>query len=170
VSCPAAAGQSGQPELPPHVVIMVDRLALELGRIADTATIEHFRCIYGVAKPDTTYLVEAMEPTIREATPINLSHEPCPAVALAEWHNHLPGVTMTGSIVMGQNPRMSCYLSGTDLRSARDYRSAKLLFVQVDARTLCWWTQEQAISLGLVNMLLPLAGQRTGWGAGRSDK
>jgi hypothetical protein len=170
LSCPVVAGQRTQAQPRKHVIVMIDRLAAELGAIADTATVEHFRCLYGIAKPDTTYLVEAIDPGILEATPVNLSHEPCPAVALAEWHVHLVGVTMTGTIIPGLNPQSSCYLSGTDLRAARDYHSAKLLFVQVDARTLCWWTQEQAISMGLANMLPSLDGQRVGWGPGRSDK
>jgi hypothetical protein len=164
LACSVAAGEADRTAARPLVILMRDELRAALGRIADTATVEHFRCLYGIAQPDTVYLTAAFEPTIHRATTMGLNHDPCPGVALAEWHTHLSGVTTTGEIRRDWDPRASCYLSSIDIRAARGYHSAKILFVQVDAKTLCWWTQAQVIGMGTVNMLPALDGQRFGWG------
>ena len=174
LSCPpsqtyGAGGDSSQivasaREATGYAITMPRPLLHELGHLADTATIEHVRCLYGVARPDTVHLLWAFEPEIGKATTTYVRHESCPAVALASWHNHLAGVTMTGTLVPGEDPRSSCYLSGVDLRAAREYASPKILFVQVTRDVRCWWSQEQAIRSGLVGALGAFPEQRAGFG------
>jgi hypothetical protein len=91
----------------------------ELGQIADTAHIEHYRCLLGGWRNDTLYVVAAVEPQIIAATALFISTGPCPPLlTVAEWHSHVP----RRFTLMGEDrgsdipPEAYCELSPTDRR------------------------------------------------------
>lgn len=150
---------------PAYHILMTRDVSDELGALADSATVEHVRCLFGVTLPDTMVIFRTFEPQVREATPLAVGHEECPGYPLAIWHNHLAGVTITGEIRKGWDPRHSCYLSRLDLNDGSEVQAPKLQFVQVDRDTSCWWTQLQIVSQSWgIQMLPAMPGQRSGFG------
>jgi len=92
-------------------------LLLLLEAIADTASVEHYRCLY--ADRWGGPLVTAVQPVIQWATVSSIAFEPCPDGALAEWHNHLAMAFATTGEPRGRVPPAAmCYLSHVDTASA----------------------------------------------------
>jgi len=62
-----------------------------LTAIADTAQLEHFRCLLGAPMDSVIYIVAAYEPAIEQASPDSVRYDHCPALITAgTWHNHPP--------------------------------------------------------------------------------
>lgn len=79
-------------QVPPvaHTTLISDSLVASLDAIADTATIEHFRCLGGVARRDSLFIVAAWEPVIVFADYNGVKAGACPPHTVGTWHTHLP--------------------------------------------------------------------------------
>lgn len=132
-TCGAAHGQ---------VVNWSQSMLDELGAIADTATIEHLRCLLAAWRNDTLYIVAAHEPKIIAATALFLSSGPCPALVTAgEWHNHIPRqITMMGENLGSPYPPAAyCDLSLVDRKAERRPAPPLLLMISVNKDVSCLW-------------------------------
>jgi len=131
----------GAPFAAPAQVVMRRSLFDSLGAVADTATVEPFRCVYGEQGWDRAWRVDSVTtPTILYQMPMSVGHLPCPETAKGTWHAHLlrvPGTTFRsdGTVaVMVLPPESACYLSLPDRRG----REAVQL-VQAGPRLACVW-------------------------------
>ncbi len=111
-------------------VIVDSAMMAELGRVADTATVEHARCLLGTRSGDTVVVVEAWTPAYRDQTPTRVRYKACPLSTVAFWHVHLP---------MHSPPWSACALSETDRRHNRAHLGKRLEFVQVTGDVWCAW-------------------------------
>lgn len=114
----------------------------ELAAIADTATIEHARCLVGGWQGDTLYIVAAIEPVILDATPVHVATGPCPPIITwGEWHTHIPQpFTMAGEPRLGFLPPMAyCELSPLDRRAALRPDAPAFQVIHVNKDTSCAW-------------------------------
>jgi hypothetical protein len=153
-------------------VIRVDSSVMAtLGQIADTATIEHFRCLLGTTRHDSTFVTAAFEPVVRSASRFSIGTAACPAfITVADWHVHLPiairTMTDTSILVDPIPPVSACYLSDKDVETAvlKD-SNVVLQVVQVNALIACWWLtvqiQEYVREQRGFRMMWPLRGQRS---------
>jgi hypothetical protein len=144
-----------------------------LDSIADSATVEHARCLYGTTRPDGSFSLSwAVEPHVDSLIGRDqLAVEPCPRIALAFWHNHRPG-WIPGNVIGGavylpearSMPERACYLSQQDILSAIRAIAPPLQIVQVKRGIRCWWTKVQiarsVTTNGMALFLLPIEGQR----------
>lgn len=87
----------------------------ELDALADTATVEHFRCLLGgIGDDGEFYVVLAYAPKVVFALPYRVRTELCPpVVTVAVWHNHLPfDFAEDGENLGARRPMWEyCYLS-----------------------------------------------------------
>lgn len=90
---PSLAG----PLLPPHTVDSVRGswwyfpILDSLSSIADTAKIEHLRCLLGARNDSILVIVAAYEPEIGQADADSVRYGHCPAlITVGTWHNHPP--------------------------------------------------------------------------------
>lgn len=136
-----------------HNVIVLDSLLTYLDSIADTATIEHYRCLLGWSQPDTLKIFGAWEPPIAHADYNGV--QPlisCPDGTVGEWHNHIPyTVPMTDPHNRSQRvePWSVCELSPQDRRTAMRVNAAyQLLSVQNGVH--CAWARIDDSSLARI--------------------
>lgn len=113
----------------------------ELGQIADTATIEHVRCLLGAVRGDTMYVIAAWEPPIIHATALIASFGPCPPLlTLGGWHNHIPrDVTVMGEDRGARPPAEYCELSQVDRRAALRPDAPLFQVIHVNRDITCAW-------------------------------
>lgn len=122
--------------LPAQVVSWNLPMLNELGAIADTATVEHFRCLLGAWQGDTLFIVAAHEPEVRFANAFGVGTGPCPPlITWGEYHNHLPlNLTINGEIRPALPPEAMCDLSPLDRRSEIPFQ---VIYVNKDVS--CAW-------------------------------
>jgi len=127
----------------PHTTLMLDELLLELDALADTATLEHFRCLLGQRIGDSLLVVGAWEPEIYHADYNGVRYGPCPPTTVGTWHNHLPyNIPMNNPHDRSNRvePWSVCDLSPLDRRSATREPSPILLSVIGVAKGVhCAW-------------------------------
>lgn len=73
-----------------HTVLITDSLVAALDAVADTATIEHYRCLLGGQVGDSLVIVRAYEPVILHADYNTVTAAGCPRFTVGTWHTHLP--------------------------------------------------------------------------------
>jgi hypothetical protein len=147
----AATTPSSVRSVPIYVAPLVyDELAL----LADTSQTETVRCLLGLDLGDTLIIHIATIPQIHESSPTRVRFQRCPATALAVWHNHVAGPNA--------RPKAACALSRADIVEALQPGSPKLMVVQVNAETVCWWSKEQIRQMREARALAPLPDQRLG--------
>jgi len=114
-----------------------------LGAIADTAHIEHYRCLLGVQRADTLYVMAAWEPKIKVATALFIAPaEPCPPlITVGEWHNHRPRTITAMGEDLGQTWPLAvyCELSREDRRSEQHPLAPPLQLISVTRNVSCAW-------------------------------
>jgi len=157
--CTAAAQQPT-----PLAITMDDSLFHELGQLADTATIEHARCLYGWARPDSIFLSTMAEPVMHHADANVMNVEYCQSGALAFWHNHIPAdISINGQVhATAQAPEAFCYLSRPDMESSvASGNPVPLEFVGVNKDIMCYWLRWQIAAAMQLNMLPAFPMQRT---------
>ena len=112
-----------------------------LGEIADTATIEHARCILGKISGDSLYLYDFIEPKILYADKIRVVAEGCPRFTAASWHNHLPFAPRMiddSTVALESVPPASvCEPSPIDRRMLLDDEQPPIMFISVNKSTRC---------------------------------
>lgn len=108
------------------------------GQIADTATIEHLRCLLGTVRGDTVYVVAAWEPVIAFASKVLMAVGPCPDfITLGTWHNHLPRTYTLQGEDRGQTLPLAAYCQ----LSLPDRRVRVLIqVISVTAAVSCAWS------------------------------
>jgi hypothetical protein len=110
-----------------------------LGAIADTAHVEHFRCLLGGWRGDTLYVVMAYEPGVVVATATILAPEACPPLlTVGTWHNHIPRTVSAMGEQLGQTKAAVeyCFLSAEDQRADA---GVPLKIVSVTREVSCAW-------------------------------
>ena len=118
----------------------------ELGTIADSATVEHGRCILGhfSAGFDTLRLVGIYNAPALLENPWAVRTGACPPyVTKASWHIHLPWVVnmMDPRLRAPIPPETVCFLSLGDRHAAKFDAQLGIFIqiVQVNARIACAW-------------------------------
>lgn len=114
-----ACGQA--PPEAAHTVLISEPLVAMLDTLADTATIEHYRCLLGAQRHDTLGIVRAFEPLILHADYNTVTAAGCPRFTVGTWHNHLPyNIPMTDphNRQTRVDPASVCELSPADRLSA----------------------------------------------------
>jgi len=132
------AGAQGQEA----VIRFYDPVLRELGQLADTAHIEHYRCLLGVWQNDTLYITAAYEPEIIAATALFVSTGPCPPrLTQGEFHNHIPrNITVMGEDRGQIWPLESyCVLSPVDRRAEKRPSPPLLQLIAVTKDLSCLW-------------------------------
>lgn len=126
----------GRPVQTHHLLLSKD-VVQELNSIADTATIEHLRCVTGRNVGDTTYVEGIFVPRTSGATPVSINGF-CPAQTVVDWHNHLPyWYTTTGEKRGPVEPRsLACYPSYADANTWL-HGYADWAMISVDRNTWC---------------------------------
>jgi len=158
-SCGATTAQQGS-----LMIVMDSALRADLAQLADTATIEHARCLYGWARPDSIFLSTMVEPRVRHADANVMNVDYCQHGAMAFWHNHLPeDIGINGQRAKSaQPPDAFCYLSRPDMESSvAPENPVPLEFVGVNRDVLCWWTRAQIAAAEKLNLLPAFPMQRT---------
>ena len=76
----------------PTRIFVSDRIVAHLDSIADTATIEHLRCLIGGRQGDSLFVIQLYSPRIAHADYNTVTpRTPCPAhITVGSWHNHIP--------------------------------------------------------------------------------
>lgn len=135
----------GQAPHETHLTVDSGMMA-QLGRIADTATIEHIRCLLGVDRGDTILVDVAWEPKVTYANYTMVTFEHCPLATVGTWHNH---IAMRFPILNGDTaryvrvpPHQMCYLSRPDSTAALAMKHERLSIVQVVDSVACAWIRE----------------------------
>jgi hypothetical protein len=147
LAAPAACGA-------PHAVFLDDSMMAQLGRLADTATIEHGRCLIGKVEGDTAFIDLAVAPASELGTPIGVTFGPCSIATLALWHNHLPfEFSFTGEKVGPVPPAFACALSPQDRFSASRPEAPAYTLIHVTHAVYCMWVKvEDGKNLRLVRV------------------
>src|SRR5438552_11958590 len=147
------------PIVEPHLYVnAATRLMAMLGKVADTATVEHFACLVGdvlVSRDgaDTLLAVKsAWLPKTRSSAHSAVTGVACPAGTVLGWHNHIYSNVKAyfegeGWPVTGETAQ-ACYLSPVDLRNGL-WTVQKVYgeVVQVDSKTFCWWFTSQLAAI-----------------------
>src|SRR2546429_8311533 len=74
-----ARGERAPPPAAAHTIFLAEGLVEHLDSIADTATLEHFRCLLGQQVGDSLAIGRAVEPLIVFADYNGVKAGPCPA-------------------------------------------------------------------------------------------
>ena len=158
-----------------------------LGKVADTATVEHHICLFAIkhlsAQGDTILVMNSeMWPT-QTATADFVFSDACPDDAFAAWHNHIRARVEVAfaefHISIPSNVKgdaRACYLSSLDFRTTlREH--VRMQIVQVNYRTFCWWTKqevEERYRRSAPNYAIAMATWpthvRTDWGQDRRER
>lgn len=136
-----------------HHVIVSPEVMATLGLLADTATIEHTRCLVGKSiatnGADTLYAVDLIfAPRVAKQDALKVAGVACcPVATVSSWHNHILLVVKG----LGRGPwfttdttgRAACFAAAQDVFAGSGPSAAPLMTVQVNSRTFCWWTRDQ---------------------------
>jgi hypothetical protein len=106
----------------PHQVVTFDSLIAQLDSIADTASIEHYRCLLGWRRADSLLVAAMWAPPIVYADYNAVTPAvQCPDGSVGIWHNHLP-YTVPMNDPHNRSTKVEpwsvCELSPIDRRSA----------------------------------------------------
>lgn len=136
---------------PIYHVYIATNVQAGLGRVADSATVEHVRCLIGAVFPDdsvpsdtTIAIDDAVPPLGEQSGPLTVNAS-CTAATLIAWHNHIFAATKKawkGRMDVVE-PRDACGLSSLDFVSALAPHAPRIQVVQVNMRTFCWFTKHQ---------------------------
>lgn len=110
------------PPGPAHTTLITDSLVASLDAVADTATIEHYRCLLGGQRGDTLVIVRAFAPPILHADYNTVTAAGCPRFTVGTWHTHLPyNIPMNDphNRASRVDPWSVCDLSPADRASAK---------------------------------------------------
>lgn len=141
---------AAQDERPPQHLVAPTAIWDQLDKLADTATVEHARCLLGAIRKDTAYVDRMTEVTVALATDTSIVRYPCPAGAMLSWHNHINK--------RGAPDSYMCFLSSHDFITAIAER-AWFVMVQVNGKYSCWWSRPQILSVAYRDHLWPYPGQ-----------
>ena len=145
------------PLVAPHHMVFDMDMTDELGEIADSATIEHVRCLIGIIEGDTGYVDWAVEPKSVEASAVAARFTGCPLATLVEWHNHLPyEFDMEGQSRTPVPPLSVCRLSPIDARQLLEARAPYSL-ISVNREVSCLFVRAQKADSTQVIMSVPFA-------------
>jgi hypothetical protein len=125
---------------------MTDSLATALSALADSATVETARCLFGRTSPDTLEASSAVEPPVRRRAGLIVALQPCPFGALALWHVHVLEQTKA------QSPESACFLSRSDIDAGLRFDAPLVMVVHVRRHVWCWWTRENIQDARLIGL------------------
>jgi hypothetical protein len=134
-------------------VLVIDSVMIaELGRVADTAHVEHFRCLLGLDRGDTLIVDLAWEPVILYADYDNVHPGRCPVATVGTWHVHLgwhqPIWAHDSTHRIPIDLRTACFLSAPD--TAALLLGPRLSIVQVNDSVICAWVKTGNVILPVV--------------------
>ncbi|MGH7615156.1 MAG: hypothetical protein ACREMW_14090 [Gemmatimonadales bacterium] len=127
---------------------MSDQLAFGLAAIADTATVEHARCLFGRTWPNTIVADSAVEPEVTRQAGLLVSLTPCPFGAVALWHVHLVVQTRAPSA------ETACFLSPGDVNAGMRWDAPLVMVVQASGDVWCWWSREDVLDAKLHQLVV----------------
>lgn len=136
--------QAHQPAVPSFQPDLRARLQV----LADALHKEIVLCLHGEVYGDTALLTRLTMPDPRRSDTARARFGPCPADALAAWHNHPeppPGIPAARPVTERGAANL-CRLSETDIRTA-SRAGHPFAVVSVNASTLCWWTLQEVRDL-----------------------
>ncbi len=157
-------------EEPPIFVFDDSALFAGLGAIADTATVEHVRCLLAYESPRYAvpfprdmrewHLAWAVEPFGAASLVLGTNGSPrssqaadftaCPIGTIAGWHNHVLATFRSIPKVDARQdgtPESACALSQTDVWTATKPDAPPEQYVSVDRDTYCWWRKSDLQAL-----------------------
>lgn len=129
--------------------ILVDSVLIDsLDQIADTATVEHFRCLVGgYLPPDTVVVTKLVAPKENNASLFHVTAELCPPHTVGAWHIHLPVAVRilndSTSEVVPIPTAAACYFSYGDVQEAGHHPELSFYMVHVRRGIYGWWTTRQ---------------------------
>jgi hypothetical protein len=132
---------------PAQAFTMTSPLALALGAIADTATVEQARCLFGHTRPNTVVADSAVEPDVTRRGGLIVSIKPCPFGAVALWHVHLLAQTRAPSA------EAACFLSPGDVDAGMRRDAPLAMVVQVTRDVWCWWSRDDVLDAKLLRLV-----------------
>ncbi len=131
-------------ERQPSVLSVQPGLRARLQVLAEALHKEIVLCLHGNVYGDTARLTRLTMPDPHRSDTASARFGPCPADALAVWHNHPeppPGIPAARPVTE-RGAAASCRLSEADIRTA--VRTGHpFAVVSVNASTLCWWTLQE---------------------------
>ena len=132
----------------PSVLSVQPGLRARLQVLAEALHKEIVLCLHGDVYGDTAVLTRLTMPDPRRSDTDSSRFGPCPADALAAWHNHPqppPGIRVPRP-VPERGAANLCRLSDTDIRTVAR-AGHPFAVVSADASTLCWWTLQEVRDL-----------------------
>ena len=162
-----------------------DVVTPSLQSLADTATREYGRCLYGTvmgdANGDSLYSIDLATPPVAETRPANRPNTGITFGCFADnliaiWHNHVLAEWKKlpqGPWSWSEAPTPAaeaCQLSTGDLISAIKPTAPPITAISVDRYTFCWWFRDELRVRYLGKGDLPVAVRpdaarlRTDWG------
>ena len=125
---------------------MTDTLEANLAAVADTAMVEHARCLFGVTRPNAVMADSAVEPTVKRRAGLIVSIAPCPFGAIALWHVHVLAQTKAPSA------EAACFLSRGDVEAGMRWDAPPVMVVHTVADVWCWWSREDVLDARLIRL------------------
>lgn len=132
----------------PSALSVQPGLRARLQVLAEALHKEIVLCLHGDVYGDTALLTRLTMPDPRRSDTDSARFGPCPADALAAWHNHPeppPGIRAPRPVAEVGAADL-CRLSDTDIRTAAR-AGHPFVVVSADASTLCWWTLQEVRDL-----------------------
>jgi len=126
---------------------MAEPLLSSLNALADTATVEHARCLFGITRPNSAVADSATEPEVTRRAGLIVSLKPCPFGAIALWHVHVLAQTRASS------PEAACFLSPGDIETGMRRDAPIVMVVHVGAAVWCWWSREDVLDAKLIRLI-----------------
>lgn len=132
---------------PAQQFTLTDPLAFVLAAIADTATVEHARCLFGRTRPNVVVADSAVEPAVVRRDGLIVSLKPCPFGALALWHVHVVAQTKAPSA------EGACFLSPRDVDAGLRHDAPLVMLVHASGDVWCWWSKEDVLDAKLLRLV-----------------
>lgn len=125
---------------------MTAELESTLAALADTAVVEHARCLFGVTRPNVVVADSAVEPDAKRRGGLIVSMTPCPFGAIALWHVHLLAQTKASSA------EAACFLSRGDVAAGMRWDAPLVMVVHASGAVWCWWSREDLLDARLIGL------------------
>jgi hypothetical protein len=125
---------------------MTATLGAALAAVADTAGVEHARCLFGVTQPNAVVADSAVEPVVKRRAGLIVSIAPCPFGAIALWHVHVVAQTRASSA------QAACFLSRGDVEAGMRWDAPLVMVVHTAADVWCWWSREDVLDAMLTRL------------------
>src|SRR5207237_10852913 len=112
---------------------------------ADTANVEHFRCLLGQQVGDTLAIARAVEPFIVFADYNGVKAGPCPAFTVGTWHTHLAyNIPMSDphNRLPPVEPWSVCDLSPLDRETTLEPKAPGFAMISVANGVHCAWQRD----------------------------